>query len=43
VRVFDLPGLDYTFWLFFCPADVLLFDAVSGKVPANRRDGAIGG
>ncbi len=43
VHVFDLPGLDYAFWLSFCPTDVLLFDAASGKVPANGRDGAIGG
>jgi len=40
VHVFDLPGLDYAFWLSFCPTDVLLFDAASGKVPANRCDRA---
>jgi hypothetical protein len=36
VHGFDLPGLDYAFWLSFCPTDVLLCDAASGKVPANR-------
>jgi hypothetical protein len=43
VLVFDSPGLDYAFWLSSCPSDVLLFDAASGKVPANRCDRAVPG